>query len=643
MGVAGISFEGQQIAGFRHRLYARAMLLEDARGERIAFVVVDLLNVAPQLHRRTAELLAAAGTGIGADRLLVAATHTHAAPGNFYEVRQYNESATPVSGYDAAWVDFLVRRFAKAVKLAHDDLQPARAAWGAIRVPGVTRNRSYGAFLRNPEPRPGTVDDTLRMLRVDQCPGDRATCRARGAFSVFAVHGTGNTAVTDLMDGDVQSLVARGVERHMDSINAPDRQEGFQLGSVHLFANGASGDVSPVYDPDSRCQTHQRYELGRRPGGPRTPPAPEEWRIPEDAVTHCRRLARASMQRVGDILTRAASALYDSLGTRLSATLRVERAFTTLHLKEVDGSYPLCRDPLTGTASWGGSEDARTRLHEWKFLGLISSGIEEGAVSLRVGDNSTRCHGAKKIGLGGLQRLFVGEHGFPEYAQLSMVRVGSTLLSAVPWEITTALGARIKREVKETGPGGIEHVAIVSLTNGYVQYATTPEEYAAQHYEGGSTIYGPNTAPLIQDRLVMLASSLRQGAPMVHVGELLAYPGPTRTYLRPRTAGPPPERIDRRIESLVCSGGWLTASWIDLHPGRLVPADGQLLEIRVDGRAVAWDDHRHVEVRATKDRGSSGYEWEVHWTPIEWPEGRPELVLLARPGLDEVRGLCPGD
>jgi neutral ceramidase len=644
MGVAACAFEGQQVTGYRHRLYARALLVEDARGERLALLVVDLPLVSPLLHRLTADLTRAGASGIGADRLLLSATHTHAAPGNFFEVKQYNENAGAVTGYDQPWVDFLVERFAQAVDSAYADLQPARAAWGAARIEGVTRNRSLDAFALNPEPRPGVVDDTLRLLRIDQClpaaGGREPHCRPRGAWSVFAIHGTGNPAVNDLMDGDIHALVQRGLERHIDVLNDPARPDGFELSGVHLFANGASGDVSPAYDPGSRCQAFQKYLPGSRPAGPRTPPPPEEWHIPKDAIESCIEKGRESTEQIGGEIAEAATRLFDRLGDNRSGDFPIERSFTTLHLKHLEGPYALCDQPLTGTANWGGSEDSRTRLNGWKFLWTIDSGIEEGGAAINT--RLAPCHGVKKIGMGWLQGVFVGEHGLPEYAQLTVARLGETLMAATPWELTTAVAARLKQALRAAGPDDIRGIAIVGLTNGYIQYAVTPEEYQAQNYEGGSTLYGPNTAPMIQDQLARLAASLRTGSPTANVGELLAYPGARRSYLRSRDAGPTPETITRRVESLVCTAGGLSATWLDLYPGRLVPADGQLLEIRVDGRPVAWDDHTRVEVRAKRSRGARGYLWEVRWTPDDRPGVGPELVLLSRPGLPEIRATCDG-
>ena len=42
LGLAGYGLEGRRATGYRHRLYLRALFLEDGRGERVAFVVADL-------------------------------------------------------------------------------------------------------------------------------------------------------------------------------------------------------------------------------------------------------------------------------------------------------------------------------------------------------------------------------------------------------------------------------------------------------------------------------------------------------------------------------------------------------------------------------------------------------------------------
>ena len=252
VGLSGNGPEGKRSVGYRVHLFARAMVLEDSAGERVAYVVADLPHLSPNLHRLTADRISQA-TGIGADRMVLAATHGHAGPGHHYGEGVYNDNASSVSGYDPAVVEFLVARFAEAISVAVDSLRAARVAWGAVPVWGQTRNRSYEAFLRNkpgwapPYPEPGgldpphgAVDPTWTMVRVDiRGSGADTTYHPAGALSTFAIHGTGNPSDNDLLDGDIHELVARGLERHIDSLPPFPRR----VASIALLANGSEGDV----------------------------------------------------------------------------------------------------------------------------------------------------------------------------------------------------------------------------------------------------------------------------------------------------------------------------------------------------------------------------------------------------------------
>ena len=115
LGLGGNGPEGRQARGWRTRLYARALVLQDARGERLALVVADLAHISTLLQRRVAELLPAE-LGISADNLLLSATHTHSGPGHFYEATEFNLNGSSVVGFDQKVTDFLAHRIAGAIR-----------------------------------------------------------------------------------------------------------------------------------------------------------------------------------------------------------------------------------------------------------------------------------------------------------------------------------------------------------------------------------------------------------------------------------------------------------------------------------------------------------------------------------------------
>ncbi|MGH7629981.1 MAG: neutral/alkaline non-lysosomal ceramidase N-terminal domain-containing protein, partial [Gemmatimonadales bacterium] len=414
-GLAGGGPEGRPAAGHRARLHARALVLEDRRGEIVAYVVADLPFVSVILHRRVAELVRARAP-IGADRLMLAATHTHSGPGHFLDAESYNRQGSSVPGYDPAMVAFLAERVAGAVLRAWESRGAARVAWGTTTVASVTRNRSAAAGGAAP-------DSTLLLLRVDVRSGPDADFRPAGALSILAIHGTGNSPENDLWDGDIHGRVARILEAHVDSLAGGPG--GPAPRAVYLFANGAEGDVSPTWSAASRCTPPAlRRTRMRGPHGTRG----WEW-VGVDAATRetCLAAARDGMETTSRAIAVRAAALFDALAPGPdSDTLFISRAFTTLPLTGPGAPPGLCAEAEPGAATIAGAEDMPTRYRGWRFLGFIPSAFEEGGRAAR--HEPRGCQAEKRPALDGKLRRISGiSRIFPQVAQLAVVRIGGLL------------------------------------------------------------------------------------------------------------------------------------------------------------------------------------------------------------------------
>ncbi len=175
VGLSSFAADSRQAVGYRQRLHARAILLEDRSGERMALVVADLGQVSILLHRRVSERTLSSGTGIGADRLLLSATHTHSGPGNFFAADGLNANAGRFPGFDPDVTAFVVDGIAGAIEDAAMDLRPARAGWRFEPVWDFTFNRSYEAYERNSAPR---VPVTPAAARPGRAAGRRLHLRA---------------------------------------------------------------------------------------------------------------------------------------------------------------------------------------------------------------------------------------------------------------------------------------------------------------------------------------------------------------------------------------------------------------------------------------------------------------------------------
>jgi hypothetical protein len=175
---------------------------------------------------------------------------------------------------------------------------------------------------------------------------------------------------------------------------------------------------------------------------------------------------------------------------------------------------------MVGVPTLAGSEDGPSTLRE-------HYGVSEG----RRRCNPRGCHGYKVAALELPARVLLGRYeeatdpgGMPHLAPLQVIVLYDTrtpveapplaAFATVPGEPTTAVGDDIVRRLgfklagSETAldPG---RVFLTGLANGYLGYLTTPAEYAAQHYEGGSTFWGPLAGLFTAERLESVAARAR--------------------------------------------------------------------------------------------------------------------------------------
>lgn len=643
-GLMGLGTEGLPAEGHRQRLFARALYLEDARGERLAFVTLDLGESSIVVHRRVAERVRAE-TGLGSDRLLLSATHTHAGPSHYFGVPAFDEFGSAVRGYDPVLVDSLVARVSRAVLEAYRTRREARAAWGSVPVWGYTRIRSWPAYQRNDTsvraalrtrmratdprlaPREAGVDPTFATLRVDL--RDPATGRflPAGAFSVFAMHATGVPAGQSLYDADLQGRIAALVEQRMGAGGPAWAPRG-----VYLLAQGGQGDVSPDVDPATRCPTPRLVREGARPG-PRGTTFETTWRIlPRDAErdARCVPLALRELERVAGGVAREARALYDSLGLRLERDLPIRTAFTVLRATSPSPGAPRTCGPKAGVGTLLGAEDSWTRLRwDWHLLFADSTAYPP-LPSTRTPLGFIDCHRYKRNFLGHLQFLVAGPHGLPDHAQLAVARVGPMAIAAIPAEPTSHAAWTMRRAVADALHGAAssaDSVLMLSLTNGYLQYVATPAEYALQLYEGAATILGPNELAALTFELRALATRVRESAHWV--GDSIA--------LRGHRDDPVSiVRWDERPAAALLGEGWrdyrariagdtVHARWTGVAPSAFYDGGGAsvFVEAREGGaewRAVAWDHLPTVELTIERRRGGVA-EYRLRWTPAAVPAG----------------------
>jgi neutral ceramidase len=586
-------------AGVRTRLYARALYLEDARGEHVVLVQCDLGAISRLLHLQVARAIVQE-TGISVDRLLIGATHTHAGPGGYFGVAYYNYWGSNRPGYDPHIVTFLTERIANAVLTAYRTRAPAKIAIGHMSIFGLTHNRSIEAYNNNESrmvseevlwtmlPEYRAVDPTFTMLRVDRIVG--AGTQPLGAFTNFAIHGTVLPSSNGLYSGDVHAAAERALEwsiqRHYD----------VQTEVIHALTNGAEGDIAPAF-------TTQNF---------------------------------AEAEQLGLSLATKAFELFQELDTRLTDAVQLGYNYEEVPLQipyTVD-DLVLCQDAMVGVPVLGGSEEGRSLLYG-KLLGVYEGARQEPPQG---------CHTWKLQALDFLQDL-VPATDFPTTMTLQTMRINELLLVAVPGEMGTEMGQRLKQAVLQAAqhtPQTITHVAIVGLANQYLSYFMTPEEYALQHYEGASTLYGPASGPVIATRLAYLVTQMAAlTTPPALPSQWIFRPGP-KVQAFPEVLS---MQEGREAQQVILDRSTTPPSasfvWQDLSPGT-ISFDAPLVHLETQSHDGRWvplfvdtqpvdDRGLHLEIRYLREAPRAGAGvWQATWYPQASVAGSLRFVIAPR-------------
>jgi len=512
MTMMGWGVRTNRVRGVAVPLHARAVVVRDrAAGTRVAFVALDTLLVTQGLWFGVLDALAREpALGLDAHNVILVATHTHSGPSGYGHHFWTNLNAP---GFAPTVYDGIRDGIVRAVRAADATAQPAVASIASTTVPtseGIAFNRSWFAYNRNVDVTPVSearrdeaTDRTLTVLRFRGLDG-----ALRGLVSWFALHGTTVHADNTRLHPDHKGLVALALE-----------SEG--LGVV--FAQECCGDVSPNY----RWDPKRRHNVGRF----------------DDDLASAAFVADSQLAWIRRLLATPEVPLVGSLrvATRFVDFARSEAEARFTH----DGRTHHTTPPELGLSMAEGTAEGPGPLRDVRWL---TRGLSRVA-SLVRGDpkvpfiDLARGLEGKLAGLWPLRRtppldpVFAwvrkamdagGVHAgpwVPEVVPLNLVTLGSFALVAVPFEMTTVAGRRLRGALRAALPE-LEHVVVSPYANAYVGYMTTFEEYQVQHYEAGYTLFGAHSLAALQTEVVALARALGRerlagGAPpRVDVGPL---------------------------------------------------------------------------------------------------------------------------
>lgn len=608
---AGYSTWSKDGTGFRNRLYARVFYFRDTDGRAMAIVQADLHAGSLPLQRRIAEMVAGE-TDLDAGNIMLTATHTHQGPGQYYGNDFYNRFASNRSGFSKEVFDFLAERIALGVLEAYGACRPAGIAAGTIKVWGAARNRSMEPYVANetvedkslePGQELRAVNPVLHMVRIDAL-SEEGRPTPLGAFSSFSVHGTVLPADNRFYDAEIWASIAREVEWRIADRYDPPRP------AIHGPFVRTHGDTNP----------NIAYGM-------------------EGYIESC---------RIGEEIGLKAWELFEHLGEEIDGNAVVRtaaREVDMLDAPEIEGICIAGR-AAAGTALTGGATENLSPL-----IGHIPP-FKKGCPR-RVFTRGEQGH--KRLLGGVFQYLVLPRESFPRKLLVQTFQVGDSVIVALPFEITTEAGHRIESGVRlALQDAGLEagHVVVSSVANGYFGYTTTREEYARQWYEGGHTLYGPNTTAYLTAHAAQVAGAMaRQDRVADYPAESIftlksaGNSKPDLEALGLRATNRRPQYSPQRVNE---EDSW-SFRWYDIPPGRIAwdrtlvgvevrTDDGDWVPLRV-GLQPIDDSGSDISVRFLGEINDDNMGlYETCWyNPVPGGEDRRYRFTIApRPGQDRL-------
>jgi neutral ceramidase len=489
VGMMGYAQVGQQTAGIHLRLRSRAfVILSPCNEKRVAFVSADLGQVFQAVKQQVVERLRKRYGGLYTDaNVLLSATHTHAGPGGYSHYALYDLTTF---GFIPENFEAIVEGIVQSIVRAHENLGEGTLRMAAGELLEASINRSPGAYLLNPaEERARYAHDTdkrMTLVRFTQSGG-----RELGLINWFPVHATSMGNDNHLISGDNKGYASALFEEAQGTAYTP-RGPTF----VAAFAQSNEGDVTPNI-------------LGGTNGG-----GANDF---EDTALS----ARKQYAKARELYEGATASLTGGVDYR---HMHVKMDEVVVQPRFADGQERRTCTAAIGLSMLAGAEDGPGFGREGVscttardlFGGFVCSAIHR------------PCHAEKPVVLPmGEMKPFPWS---PEVLPLQLVTIGNLALVAVPFELTTMSGRRLRETVRaRLEPAGVTEVVIAGLSNAYAGYVATREEYAKQDYEGASTHFGPWTLAALQQQFDGLAEALRANKAVE--------PGPTPRDLRNEVIG----------------------------------------------------------------------------------------------------------
>lgn len=524
----GMADKSQKIRGVESRIYARAFVIAEVQTDTfVAILNADIWAGTAALKtevvkRLQAKLKKPNGKPYYDDaNVLISGTHTHSAPGGYTDHKLYEDVG---GGFDPCTFECIVFGMVAAIQKAHENLTPGKIYIGTTILPDCGRQRSLGAYLANPEPErkkyksktgdKGDTDKEMLLLKFVANDGNKPL----GVLNWYAIHPTDRGQKNRYVTGDNKGYASERFENEMGTNHAAQKT------FVAAFANSNCGDVSG------------NVEFGAIPDGIHD---------------------KEHMQLHGEKQYMAAKDIFEGKGKNQEGKVvplselsgKIDYRHTRVQISNIKLSENIALSDTeieiheSGQRTWpgalglafaaGSTEDSYPVFESIGDWGVPSIPLEEGlpvdndmptslkllmtgALAAHFGLPASIPSGFPQ---GQMHKPILLASGLlnppitPNVVPLQIIQLGNLAVVAIPAEITTMAGRRLRDVIKYVlKENGIEpYVALATYANEYSQYISTEQEYNAQHYEGASTLFGPHTLAAYKQEFIKLAKQLKNG------------------------------------------------------------------------------------------------------------------------------------
>ncbi|MBV6493216.1 MAG: Neutral ceramidase [Turneriella sp.] len=483
VGMMGFADAAQTTQGIYMRLWSRAFIIGDGN-KRLVYICADLCMVYQAVKQAVVHKIQKdkdLNRFYNDQNILISATHTHSGPGGYSHHFMYNVTT---KGFIRQNFEAIVNGIYQSIRRAHENLEPGKIFIARGEAQEYGFNRAKRPYAMNPEEEraryKSDIDQEMILLKFVSLKGEEL-----GMVNWIGVHPTSVGPTNRLIGGDNKGLAEYWFERDKGS-NVHAKKP-----FVAAFALAPSGDVSPNL-----------------------------WGIADGTNDY------AHMEKIAKILYAKASELYLNATTSIVGALDYRHRYTDFSKIHIDVlGVDTAPAAMGATFLAGSTEDNVSQVkifHDGATLNSLqrSEKIIASAVSSAFGalwpETLSREYierqAPKQIILPTGLASWDGNPWTPQILPVQIFRLGTLALIAQPTEITTMAGRRVREKVESIlSPLGVTHAVVVSHSNAYASYVTTPEEYRAQEYEGASTHFGPHTLDAFLQEYTHLSKALVQG------------------------------------------------------------------------------------------------------------------------------------